>query len=355
MDETIRRYGNLVTAPGERYQYSNLGYGLLGYVISRVSGKSYADFMCHEVFIPLGMNRTSVYLGKGREDGQAVNYASDGSIVPLFSSDSPGAGSIVSSAHDLIRFAMFHLKNNLKDQKAIITESTIEKMQIPSPETGPLEEWEFDGSGYGIGWVISTTKENLRAIRHDGGTIGVSATLTLVPKENIAIVILSNTKTHWRGAILLKILRTLLPEKLKDFPAPADQADNKSHSKFAKGLVGLWEGYIQTNERQIALFLDIRGSGSVLATMGDQPQTKLQKASYNDFPNQVLMNVNGGFFLRGVIQGKLETADVNRGKPYKLWLELKLRENLLNGSLIAFSQRKFYTGPLTYWVELNKK
>ncbi|MGV7224126.1 MAG: serine hydrolase domain-containing protein [Nitrospinales bacterium] len=158
MDETIRRCGNLVTAPGERYQYSNLGYGLLGYVISRASGKSYADFMCQEIFIPLGMNRTSVYLGKGREDGQAVNYAPDGSIVPLFSSDSPGAGSIVSSAHDLIRFAMFHLKNNLTDQKAIITESTIEKMQIPSPETGPLEEWEFDGSGYGIGWVISTTK-----------------------------------------------------------------------------------------------------------------------------------------------------------------------------------------------------
>ncbi|MGV7224125.1 MAG: hypothetical protein ACQ9MH_21705 [Nitrospinales bacterium] len=166
----------------------------------------------------------------------------------------------------------------------------------------------------------------------------MSTTLTLVPEENIAIVILSNTKTHWRGAILLRILRTLLPEKLKDFPAPADQADNKSHSKFARGLVGLWEGHIQTNERQIALVLDIRGSGSVLATMGDQPQTKLQEVSYNNFPNQVLMNANGGFFLRGVIQGKLETADVNRGKPYKLWLELKLRENVLNGSLISFSQ-----------------
>jgi hypothetical protein len=89
--------------------------------------------------------------------------------------------------------------------------------------------------------------------------------------------------------------------------------------------------------------------------MGDQPQTKLQEVSYNDLPNQVLMNANGGVFLRGIIQGKLETADVNRGKPYKLWLELKLRENVLNGSLIAFSQRKFYTGPLTYWVELKKK
>ena len=60
MEETIRRYGNLVAAPGERYQYSNLGYGLLGHVISRVSGRDYADFMNAEVFRPLGMSRTSV-------------------------------------------------------------------------------------------------------------------------------------------------------------------------------------------------------------------------------------------------------------------------------------------------------
>jgi CubicO group peptidase (beta-lactamase class C family) len=52
MDETISRYGILVTIPGERFQYSNLGYGLIGYVISRTSGKSYADFMHEEVFDP---------------------------------------------------------------------------------------------------------------------------------------------------------------------------------------------------------------------------------------------------------------------------------------------------------------
>jgi len=354
MDETIRRYGNLVTAPGERYQYSNLGYGLLGHVISRASGKNYADFMREEVFIPLGMDRSSVYLGKGRENGQAVNYASDGSMVPLYLSDSPGAESIVSSA-DLIRFGMFHLKNDLPDQKSIIKKATIDQMQIPNPATGPLEAWECDGSGYGIGWVISTTKDNLRAVRHDGGTVGVSTTLTLVPEENIAIAILSNTKTQWRGAILIGILRTLLPEKLKDFPAPADQTEKKSHSNFDKGLAGLWEGRIQTFEKEIPLVLDIKASGSVFATMGDQPQTILKDVSYSDLPSQVLMNVNGGFLLRGVIHGKLETADVNRGKPYKLWLELKLRENVLNGSLIAFSQRKFYTGPLTHWVEMKRK
>lgn len=51
--ETIRRYGNLVTAPGGRFQYSNLGgYCLLSEVIARLSGKSYADFHSEEVFLP---------------------------------------------------------------------------------------------------------------------------------------------------------------------------------------------------------------------------------------------------------------------------------------------------------------
>ncbi len=67
------------------------------------------------------------------------------------------------------------------------------------------------------------------------------------------------------------------------------------------------------------------------------------------------LNAGGGPFLRGWMRGELETADVNRGRPYKLWLELKRRDNVLNGSLIAFSQREIYTGPLTHWVELRKR
>ena len=67
MDETIRRYGHLVTPPGERCQYSNLGYGLLDYVISRVSGQSYADYMRTQVFVPMGLLRASVDVAPGLE------------------------------------------------------------------------------------------------------------------------------------------------------------------------------------------------------------------------------------------------------------------------------------------------
>ena len=64
--------------------------------------------------------------------------------------------------------------------------------------------------------------------------------------------------------------------------------------------------------------------------------------------------LGAGLSCAGWMQGEFETADVNRGRPYKLWLELKLRDDVLNGSLIAFSQREFYTGPLSHWVELRR-
>ena len=353
-DETIHRYGNLVTAPGERYQYSNLGYGLLGYVISRVSGKSYADFMREELFVPLGMDHTSVHVGPSLEEGQAVKYTPDGLVVPPYDSDSPGASAIYSSAHDLVRFAMFHLKNDLPDQEVIISDAAIDEMQRPSPETGPTREWEHEGSGYGIGWFIGITDDRLRVVQHSGGTVGVSTVLALVPEENLAVAVLSNTQSPWPDAILIEILCTLLSGQPEEFLPPVNGTADEP--PFAPGpeLVGLWEGLVHTYEGENPLVLEIGESGSIYATLGEQPRTLLQSVSYQDNLPQFL-NAGGGPFLRGWMRGELETADVNRGRPYKLWLELKRRDNVLNGSLIAFSQREMFTGPLAHWVELRKR
>ncbi len=353
-DETIRRYGNLVTAPGERWQYSNLGYGLLGYVISRVSGRNYADFMREEVFFPMGMDHTSVHVGPGLEQGQAVKYTSGGLVIPPYDSDSPAASVIYSSAHDLVRFAMFHLKNDLPDQRAIISDAAVDEMQCPSPETGPMREWEREGSGYGIGWFVGVTGDGLRVIQHSGGTVGVSTALALMPEENLAVAVLSNTDSQWPDAIAIEIVGTLLSLQPEESLPTANRAADEP--PFAPGpeLVGLWEGLVHTYEGETPLVLEIGESGSVNATLGNQSRTLLQNVSYQDNLPQFL-NAGGGPFLRGWVQAELETADVNRGRPYKLWLELKSRENVLTGSLIAFSQREMYTGPLTHWVALRRK
>ncbi len=250
MDETIHRYGNLVTAPGERWQYSNLGYGILGYVISRVSSQSYADFMREEVFIPLGMDHTSVHIGPGLEEGQAVKHTSDGSPILPCDSDSPGAGAIYGSAHDLIRFAMFHLKNDLPDQQAIISNAAIDEMQRPSPETGPTKAWEREGSGYGIGWFVGVTKDGLRVVQHSGGTIGVSTVLALVPEKDLAVAVLSNTDSQWPDAILIEIVCALLSLQPEEFLPLADRAADEPPFAPPWSLLACGEGlFIPTRER----------------------------------------------------------------------------------------------------------
>ncbi len=90
MEETIRRYGNLVTVPGERYRYSNLGYGILDHVISRLSGQSYADFLREEVFLPLGMTHSSLGIGPGLEAFEAKRYGEDDLAYPRYDFDHPG-------------------------------------------------------------------------------------------------------------------------------------------------------------------------------------------------------------------------------------------------------------------------
>ena len=84
MEVSIKRYGFLVTAPGERYHYSNFGYGVLGYIISRVSGKSYAKFMKEEVFEPLGMTQTSVLTDSGMNAPVAQIYTMRGKPILPF-------------------------------------------------------------------------------------------------------------------------------------------------------------------------------------------------------------------------------------------------------------------------------
>ena len=185
MDETILRYGHLVSVPGERYQYSNLGYGLLDYVISRLSGRSFAEFMRREVFLPLGMVRSSVGVGPGLEPYAAARYGSDGLPYPYYTFDHPGASEVYCSVHDLLRFGMLHLKTRLPDMKAILSDDAIDEMQRPTSEPGKPD-------GYGIGWRVDADLYGYRTVNHDGGMGGVSTTLHLLPDEKIAVAVLCN-------------------------------------------------------------------------------------------------------------------------------------------------------------------
>src|SRR5687767_6264099 len=249
-DETILRYGNVITVPGERYQYSNLGYGILDYVISRVSGKSYRDFMRTEVFVPLGLTRMSVDVDPALQQQQAVRYGTDGLPIPFYGFDHPGGSAIYASAHDLVRFAMFHLKSHLPDQKPILSDSTIDEMQRPTADAGP-------GQGYGIGWSTTEYAGGRRSVSHTGGMGGVSTSLRLFPAEKIAIVVLTNAGSHpVAGMVMDEIVKTVLPDVARQPSVPA--AAGAPRFEPPGELIGTWTGRVHTHRAPLDFTLEIK-------------------------------------------------------------------------------------------------
>lgn len=95
----------LASRPGTRASYSNPGYVVLGDIIQRVSGMSYAAFLRTRIFTPLGMASTGVYQGGATQRGHALGYLASGAVAPaVLTGYSSAAGAIYSTVGDLDRW-----------------------------------------------------------------------------------------------------------------------------------------------------------------------------------------------------------------------------------------------------------
>ena len=342
MEETIRRYGILVTKPGETYQYSNLGYGVAGYIIERVSGMNYEKFMKEEVFRPLGLSHTSVPTAPDSRRRWAIRYWDSETPLPFYDFDHRGASAIFSSVHNLVRFGMFHLKNDLRDQKAILTDRSIDQMKRPIARRSV-------GRGYGMGWQIFRSGNGSRVVAHTGSMGGVSAWLILIPREKVAVALLANTQTGFVQRIGHEILTTLLPQygrggtnNSKGSTAEDLTDIRRSRSKLPRKIEGVWTGIVKTYEGQLPLKLWLRRSSESEGQLDDQPRSTLTKVKFEDG------------HLSAWMDGDIRTEDANR-RPYVLVLSLKHRDRLLNGSVTALSPSSpKLPNALSSWVELKK-
>lgn len=333
MDESILRYGNLIAAPGERFQYSNLGYSVLSRIIERVSGVSYEQFMRQSVFVPLGMTRTSVGLAPQLREYTATPYGEDERAVPAYLSD-PGAGSIFASAHDLVRFAMFHLKAHLQDQKAILSDASIDEMHRPTASAGKME---YGDMGYAVGFMTSLNAGH-RVVSHDGGMIGVTTQLLLIPDRKLAIVVLSNVSNLVAPAVADRIAEKLIPGWRKwSFEEPAIPPFVTPGE-----LSGVWKGSLATYAKDIPVELHFSPDGDVHAKLADQLTALMNNAQFKD-----------GLFT-GEFVARIGTPDTERDR-YTISISLKLRGDILNGAAhaLCFDPRMRFA--LAHWIELRRE
>ena len=332
-DETIARYGILVNPPGEVYEYSNLGYGILDHIIARVSGMDYADYMRTQVFAPLGMTRTSVGIGPGLESYTAQRYDVGQRPIPFYDFDHRGGSAVYSSAHDLVRFGTFHLTAHASDQQRILKDETIDLMHTavaPAP--------------YGLGWSVNTDSSGFVGYSHTGGMPGVSTLLSLDPAEKLAIVVLTNARSTSLMRIATAIAETAVPKYAaarKSAPPPPQTIAPPAFTPDAE-LRGEWTGTLRTWEGEMPLSLVIQDDGDIHVRIGSDLRALLNQVSWR--------NNN----LRGRFAGTIPTADARRW-PHSVLLNLRLRSGTLSGMATAQTTAEPIFFALTSYASLTKK
>jgi CubicO group peptidase (beta-lactamase class C family) len=257
MDESISQYGVCVYPPGKTYNYANLGYGIIDYIIERVAQKTYPKFMRDEVFEPLGLAHTDVLIAPGPEELVAVRYKTPKNPLAFYDFDHRGASAVYSSAHDLVRFGMFHLKNHLSDQKPILKDKTIDLMQEAVDPSLPK-------SSYKLGWSVYDLFGS-KTVSHGGGMPGVTTNLRILPEENVALVVLCNRSGINLRGIIHSILSSLLPEYAKEWEKAKKEESDRETLKFAPPaeLIGVWTGEIKTYRETLPVQMQIEKKGKI--------------------------------------------------------------------------------------------
>lgn len=332
MDEAITRYGVTVFPPGATYSYSNLGYGVLEEIIAKVSGRSYEDFMRDEVFVPLGMTSAAIGTGAGLEHS-AVRYDASGKPIAFYDFDHRGASAVYTSAHDLVRFGMYHLEHRLPGQKPVLRDATIDAMQRVSTPGDTA-------TGYGLGWLIGS-ESGTRVVSHTGGMPGVATTLKLYPEHDLVIVALANRSGVAPHIAAFRIADAIIPDY--DIPRQAPSGGGTFAFAAPADLWGEWTGTLRT--------YDGASTPITLLVKSDDVHVRLGSPS-------LWTVLNGPAFRDNLLNGRFMgtiPSDEARRFPHAVSMSLLRQGDTLRGWAAAITTDEPVTGAMSSYVELTKK
>lgn len=184
-EEMISSFKNLPLefAPGEKYEYSNSGYVLLGYIIEKISGMSYEDFIQKNIFDKVGM-KNSYYSNTYKIIPNRVNgytfYEGEYENPEYLSTTIPyAAGSLMSTVDDMF------LWNKAIHNNLLISESS-KRIAFTNHTLA-----NGKNSNYGYGWRIDEI-EDITTIEHAGGGFGFTTSGIYIPDRNIYSIVLTN-------------------------------------------------------------------------------------------------------------------------------------------------------------------
>ena len=242
------RFMKPATSFRSRYAYDNLLYIVAGQVIERVTGKSWEANIRERIFQPLGMTTSNLSIRDFKPgDNYAWGHAPLGGRlrpVDFISYDNVApAGSINSSAAEMARWVQLQLnRGRFVDREGRLFSAAASREMWSAQTIMPLEEHEGPLAAldpkfkaYGLGWGLRDY-HGRKLVTHTGGGIGFFCQVMLVPEENLGMVVLTNSLTEAREAVIFRVLDAYFGLPQTDWIAPLKAEEDAAAKAAAEAM-----------------------------------------------------------------------------------------------------------------------
>ena len=318
----------LLGPPGRQFSYSNEGFGLLGAVIERASGRTYESFLEEELLRPAGMSATSFDPGILFRQPEVTTLYSPKwtghrhSLVPSeeWWEDScmRGAGALRTNLNDLLRYVQIFLTGGRVDRERIVSAKSVAEMMRPHvPRT--------HGLYYGYGLSVRPDYHGSLLVSHSGGLKGVSSLIAALPRRGIAGAVLSNATGAPSGSFLTAAVNLALglpPTTLfEEIPKPTRvPVATREYAGWYCSGEGIWA---EVRARKDHLRWDFRGIEDILENL------RLRPAGNDEFVFRIQGQAGSVRFLRDP-SGRVRAVSigsriVRRRRPSELSLAARGR------------------------------
>lgn len=212
----------LAFKPGEKWQYSNLGFVTLGILIHKVTGKFYGDFLHERIFKPLGMSTARVISERDIVPNRAAGYAFINNEIKNQRWVSPSLNTTADGSLYLTVLDMIKWDEALTAGK-LLSKAAYEQMWTPVRLADGREQ------AYGFGWGLRRSNGK-RVIEHSGSWQGFKSHIARFPENRLTIIVFANSSNanpdRIANSIAALLDPTLKPVPLKD-PDPKMSARNR--------------------------------------------------------------------------------------------------------------------------------
>ncbi|RZA31129.1 MAG: class A beta-lactamase-related serine hydrolase [Lysobacteraceae bacterium] len=196
-------------APGQTFEYSNLGYIMLGKVVSKVSGMRFQDYVTRQILQPLGMNNTRWEYTQAAPGKLALGYRWDRDhweLEPILpDGDGAAMGGLITTADDFARYIAFHLAawpaRNDPD-RGPLRRATLREMHLPQAFTGLAAKATLSDRStpnprvhfynYGLDWTRDS--RDVVTIGHSGGLPGFGSQFRFAPDHGVGVFAFTNLR-----------------------------------------------------------------------------------------------------------------------------------------------------------------